>query len=66
MALPHEVHVDVNRAQKNFDARSQKPIDNINTNADILYNHPKIPNKQVDQHLEETLKHYNKTTKGKK
>ena len=64
MALPHEVHVDVNRAQRSINARAQLPIDNINANANILYNHPKVPNAQVDKQLGGTLQHYDNTVKG--
>ena len=63
IALPHDVHVDVNKAQYSLDARSQSPLDNIKANADILYNHDKVPNSQVDKALEQAVQHYNNVKK---
>ena len=59
MALPHDVHADVNNAQRLLDARAQTPIENINSNAQILYNHKQVPNFAVDKMLNDTLSHYN-------
>lgn len=63
IALPYDVHVDVNKAQYSLDARSQSPLDNIKANADILYNHDKVPNSQVDKALEQAVQHYNNVKK---
>ena len=63
IALPHQVHADVNRAQYSLDARSQNPLDNIRANADILYNHDRIPNSQVGKALEQAIQHYNSIKK---
>lgn len=63
IALPHEVHVDVNKAQYSLNAKIQSPLDNINANANILYNHSKIPNNQVDKVLNQVLEHYQNTKK---
>jgi hypothetical protein len=65
MALPHEVHVDVNNAQRSINARLQTPTENINSNAQILYNHEKVPNSAVDKMLNDSLNHYDITLKGK-
>ena len=63
IALPHKVHVDVNRAQYSLNARRQNPMDNIIANANILYNHVKIPNSQVAKALEQAIQHYNNIKK---
>jgi RHS repeat-associated protein len=39
IALPHDVHVEVNRDQRQHNARAQNPIENINANAAILTYH---------------------------
>ena len=51
IALPHEVHVDVNRQQYLFDGKNQTPFENIINNANIMYNNNDIPNEQVTKHL---------------
>ena len=58
IALPHNVHVDVNRQQALFDGKAQTPLDNIINNAIIMYNHPDIPNDQVTEQLIKSLTHY--------
>lgn len=63
MALPHDVHVQVNSAQSAIDASAQEPLDNIKANAAILYNHPKVPKKQVDIQKAAAIQHYNNTVK---
>ena len=63
MALPHEVHVDVNRAQSELNARTQAPMQNVMDNAQILYNHPAIPNDKVDEFLKKTQEHVNDVLK---
>lgn len=57
IALPHEVHVDVNRQQYLFDGKNQTPFENIINNANIMYNNNDIPNKQVTKQLIDALKH---------
>lgn len=59
IALPHNDHVDVNAAQYALNAKTQVPIDNIIANAEILYNHPKVPNSQVDIALSRAKEHMN-------
>lgn len=66
MALPHDVHVQVNRAQSALDARAQEPLDNIKANADLLYNNPNIPNDKVTEQYNATIEHYNNTVKRRK
>ena len=56
MALPHDVHVDVNRQQYLFDGKNQTPFKNIIDNANIMYNNNDIPNNQVTKQLIEALK----------
>ncbi|MFT3727114.1 MAG: LysM peptidoglycan-binding domain-containing protein [Terricaulis sp.] len=36
IALDHDTHVQVSRAQRNFDVSAQTPVENINANAQIL------------------------------
>lgn len=57
IALPHEVHVDVNRQQYLFDGKNQTPFENIINNANIMYNNNDIPNEQVTKQLIDALKH---------
>ena len=57
IALPHEVHVDVNRQQYLFDGKNQTPFENIINNANIMYNNSDIPNEQVTKQLIDALKH---------
>ena len=57
IALPHEVHVDVNRQQYLFDGKNQTPFENIINNANIMYNNNEIPNEQVTKQLIDALKH---------
>ncbi len=66
IALPHEVHVEVNSAQGAINARSQTPLDNINANKDILLNNPKIPNTNINDFYNKVIKHYNNILKGGK
>lgn len=57
IALPHEVHVDVNRQQYLFDGKNQTSFENIINNANIMYNNSDIPNEQVTKQLIDALKH---------
>lgn len=68
IALPKGIHKDVNYSQSFFNARAQSPIDNIMANNQILKNHPKIPNTNVNDLLRKSLKHYRDTVhkNGKK
>ena len=66
VALPHDVHVDVNRAQSVLEPRNQSPLQNIKSNAQILYNHEKIPNSVVDEAYSGAIEHYKNVKKGKK
>lgn len=59
IALSHNDHVDVNAAQYALNTKTQAPIDNIIANAEILYNHPKVPNSQVDIALSRAQEHMN-------
>lgn len=59
IALPRNVHVDVNKAQRSIDVRNQLPLENISANAEILYKHPKIPNASVDEIVEKVKNHVN-------
>lgn len=52
--------VDVNRAQGEFNARPQTPMQNVMDNVQILYNHPAIPNDKMDELLKNTQEHVNK------
>ena len=63
MALPHDVHVDVNKAQYSLNAKVQSPIENISSNADILYKHNEIPNSQVDRAVKQAMEHYKRVKK---
>jgi len=58
IALDKSVHKDVNRAQRAFNARAQTGAQNITENANILRNHPDIPNPMVD-FLEELARKHN-------
>ena len=57
IALPHDVHADVNRAQRAFDARTQSPLDNIIANAKILLDNPDVPDSKVIEMLKRALEH---------
>ena len=63
MALPHEVHVDVNRAQSQHNARTQTPIENVNANVTILTNNNKIPDSSVLEAQTRALQHVTNTMK---
>jgi len=58
LALPHNIHTDITKAQYSFDANSQLPYVNIKSNANILYSHPHILNNSIDELLEKTMSHY--------
>lgn len=66
MALPHDVHVQVNGAQSAINAGAQEPIDNIKANAAILYSHPTIPNAKVTEQFDAAIEHCNNTEKRRK
>ncbi|WP_394522831.1 hypothetical protein [Lacrimispora sp. JR3] len=63
MALPHEVHADVNRAQRQHNARTQTPIENVNANVTILASNSKIPESSVLEAQTKALQHITNTMK---
>ena len=57
MALPREVHAQVSKQQRLLDSIKQTPLENILSNADIMYGNNNIPNNQIDKQLTEAIKH---------
>ena len=64
IALPREVHLEVNRAQYSINPRTQTPLENIKANTEILYSNPNIPNSSVDDIVDMTLQHLNNIKKN--
>ena len=56
IALPHDVHVNVNQAQRSLDVTSQTALENINSNIKILKEQG-IPQGTLDTLKEQAIKH---------
>ena len=56
IALPHDVHVSVNQAQRGLDVTSQTALENINSNIKILKEQG-IPQGTLDTIKEQAIKH---------
>ena len=56
IALPHDVHVNVNQAQRSLDVTSQTALENVNSNIKILKEQG-IPQGTLDTLKEQAIKH---------
>jgi len=64
IALPHDVHVEVNREQRSFNARTQTPSENVHANIEILYNNARIPRNKIDELLQRAMQHIEDVTRN--
>ena len=60
IALPHDQHVNINADQRQYDARAQTPIKNIEVNSTILSNNG-VPQDKVNEAVSRAKEQANKS-----
>jgi len=63
IALPHDQHVNINADQRQYDARAQTPIKNIEVNSTILSNNG-VPQDKVNEAVSRAKEQANKSMNG--